>query len=107
MLHRFTALAWMLGLVHALGEGTDAGQTWFLAMIAIVALPAVALLAARWLDVRPQRARARGAGPQGALPRAQQPGPRAARAHAQQALSAAPAGSELGGAHSGAWNPTT
>ena len=31
-LHRFTALAWILGLAHSLGEGTDAGQTWFLAM---------------------------------------------------------------------------
>jgi methionine sulfoxide reductase heme-binding subunit len=48
-LHRFTALAWLAGLVHALGEGTDAGQIWFLAMIAIVAIPALALLATRWL----------------------------------------------------------
>jgi sulfoxide reductase heme-binding subunit YedZ len=47
MLHRFTALAWILGLAHSLGEGTDAGQAWFLAMIAIVALPAVGLLLAR------------------------------------------------------------
>ena len=39
-LHRFTALAWLLGLAHALGEGTDAGQLWFLAMIALVAIPA-------------------------------------------------------------------
>ena len=39
VLHRFTALAWLLGLVHALGEGTDAGQTWFLAMTAIVVAP--------------------------------------------------------------------
>lgn len=46
-LHRFTALAWLLGLVHALGEGTDAGQLWFLAMIALVAIPALALLATR------------------------------------------------------------
>src|SRR5947209_10628077 len=36
-LHRFTALAWLAGLVHALGMGTDAGQIWFLAMIALVA----------------------------------------------------------------------
>jgi sulfoxide reductase heme-binding subunit YedZ len=43
-LHRFTALAWLLGLVHSLGEGTDAGETWFLAMIGIVVLPALALL---------------------------------------------------------------
>jgi methionine sulfoxide reductase heme-binding subunit len=48
MLHRFTALAWLLGLVHALGEGTDAGQAWFLAMIAIVAIPALILLATRY-----------------------------------------------------------
>jgi sulfoxide reductase heme-binding subunit YedZ len=46
-LHRFTALAWLLGLGHALGEGTDAGQIWFLAMVAIVAIPALALLARR------------------------------------------------------------
>ncbi len=46
-LHRFTALAWVLGLVHSLGEGTDAGQAWFLAMAAIVVVPAIALLALR------------------------------------------------------------
>jgi len=46
-LHRFTALAWLAGLVHALGEGTDAGQLWFLAMLAVVAIPALALLATR------------------------------------------------------------
>jgi sulfoxide reductase heme-binding subunit YedZ len=49
VLHRFTALAWVLGLVHTLGEGTDAGQAWFLAMIAIVALPAIVLLLQRRL----------------------------------------------------------
>jgi methionine sulfoxide reductase heme-binding subunit len=46
-LHRFTALAWILGLAHALGEGTDAGQLWFLAMTAIVAVPAIVLLVTR------------------------------------------------------------
>jgi sulfoxide reductase heme-binding subunit YedZ len=46
-LHRFTALAWLAGLVHSLGEGTDAGQAWFLAMVAIVAVPALVLLATR------------------------------------------------------------
>lgn len=46
-LHRFTALAWLAGLIHALGEGTDAGQVWFLAMIALVAIPALALLLTR------------------------------------------------------------
>jgi sulfoxide reductase heme-binding subunit YedZ len=47
-LHRWTALAWALGLAHSLGEGTDAGQLWFLAMTAVVAVPALILVAARW-----------------------------------------------------------
>jgi methionine sulfoxide reductase heme-binding subunit len=46
-LHRFTALLWIAGLAHALGEGTDAGQLWFLAMLALVAIPALVLLAIR------------------------------------------------------------
>ncbi len=46
-LHRFTALAWLAGLAHAVGMGTDAGQTWFLAMIGIVVVPALALLIMR------------------------------------------------------------
>jgi methionine sulfoxide reductase heme-binding subunit len=43
-LHRFTALAWILGVAHSLGEGTDAGQAWFLAMTAIVVAPPLVLL---------------------------------------------------------------
>ncbi len=60
-LHRFTALAWVLGLAHSLGEGTDAGQDWFLAMSAIVLVPAVVLLLVRWLSpsVAPQAGTAR------------------------------------------------
>jgi len=49
-LHRFAALAWLLGLAHSLGEGTDAGQTWFLASVAIVAVPAIALLLSRLMN---------------------------------------------------------
>ena len=52
-LHRFTALAWLAGLAHSLGEGTDAGQAWFLAMVAIVVIPAVALLVRRLWPVPP------------------------------------------------------
>src|SRR5204863_8134876 len=44
-LHRLTALAWITGVVHSLGEGSDAGQLWFLVMVAIVIGPALALLA--------------------------------------------------------------
>jgi sulfoxide reductase heme-binding subunit YedZ len=46
-LHRFTALAWLAGIVHSLGEGTDAGQTWFLAATAIAVVPALVLLVVR------------------------------------------------------------
>ncbi len=76
VLHRFTALAWVLGLAHSLGEGTDAGQAWFLAMVAIVALPALALLAIRVLragtarsaaELRAEAHRLGGAGGIGAL----------------------------------------
>ena len=61
-LHRFTALAWLAGLVHALGMGTDAGQLWFLAMIGIVAIPGLALLSLRLLDPRAATPRAGGSG---------------------------------------------
>ncbi|MFL5869217.1 MAG: hypothetical protein ACJ766_19105, partial [Thermoleophilaceae bacterium] len=46
-LHRFTALAWLLGLAHSVGEGTDAGTVWFLAMTGVVAIPALLLLVTR------------------------------------------------------------
>jgi sulfoxide reductase heme-binding subunit YedZ len=46
-IHRFTVLAWWLGVIHSLGEGTDAGEAWFLAMTAIVVVPALALFVAR------------------------------------------------------------
>jgi sulfoxide reductase heme-binding subunit YedZ len=55
LLHRFTALGWLAGIGHALGEGTDAGRVWFLASIAIVVLPALALLAVRWTGPRRPR----------------------------------------------------
>jgi methionine sulfoxide reductase heme-binding subunit len=58
-LHRFTALAWALGVVHSLGEGTDAGQTWFLAMTAIAVVPALVLLVLRTVTAM----RRRGAAP--------------------------------------------
>ena len=48
-LHRWTALAWLAGIVHSLGEGTDAGQAWFLVAVAIAVLPALVLLAVRHL----------------------------------------------------------
>jgi methionine sulfoxide reductase heme-binding subunit len=49
-IHRFTALMWVLGLVHAFTAGTDAGEPWFIALIAITAAPAALLLLARWMQ---------------------------------------------------------
>jgi sulfoxide reductase heme-binding subunit YedZ len=46
-LHRFVAVFWLLGVVHTLGAGTDAGRGWFLALLAVVVLPPLALLAIR------------------------------------------------------------
>jgi sulfoxide reductase heme-binding subunit YedZ len=46
-LHRFVALFWLLGVVHTLGSGTDAGEPWFLLLAALVVLPPLAGLALR------------------------------------------------------------
>jgi DMSO/TMAO reductase YedYZ heme-binding membrane subunit len=46
-LHRFTALAWLLSIAHALGMGTDAGTTWFLVAVGIAIVPALTLLVLR------------------------------------------------------------
>lgn len=58
VIHRFTLLAWIGGLVHTFGEGTDAGQLWFIALIGLTALPAVALLVVRVAGRRPRAAAA-------------------------------------------------
>jgi sulfoxide reductase heme-binding subunit YedZ len=49
LLHRLTALAWILGVIHTLGEGTDAGTTWFLAVVGVAVIPVLLLLLARLL----------------------------------------------------------
>ena len=57
---------WMmiiLGLAHSLGEGTDAGQLWFLVATAIVVLPAAALLVVRLSPRRPAPRAVAGARP--------------------------------------------
>jgi sulfoxide reductase heme-binding subunit YedZ len=62
-LHRYTALAWILSIGHALGEGTDAGRIWFLAGAGMVVLPVLWLLVERHagaLTVPSERADARG-----------------------------------------------
>jgi sulfoxide reductase heme-binding subunit YedZ len=46
-IHRFTALAWIGGLLHTFSEGTDGGQLWFIALILLTATPALVLMAVR------------------------------------------------------------
>jgi methionine sulfoxide reductase heme-binding subunit len=52
LIHRFTLLAWALGLVHAFTTGTDAGKTWFIALIVLTAAPALVLLPIRIASAR-------------------------------------------------------
>ena len=54
-IHRFTALAWLAGVVHSVGEGSDAGEAWFLISTAVAVLPALWLLALRLIGP-PKRA---------------------------------------------------
>ena len=68
--HRFTALAWVLGLVHAFAEGTDAGRLWFIGLIGLTAGPALVLLVIR--HARPRAARGPAPGPRPASARAAQ-----------------------------------
>jgi methionine sulfoxide reductase heme-binding subunit len=60
VIHRFTLLAWLGGLVHTLVEGTDAGQLWFLALVTVTTAPVLVLLALR---VTPGGARLRVSSP--------------------------------------------
>lgn len=46
-LHRLIAAFWLLGVAHALGAGTEAGQPWFLALATVAVLPPFALLVVR------------------------------------------------------------
>ena len=52
IIHRFTVLAWVGGLVHSLAEGTDAGTAWFLALVILATVPTGALLTMRLLGIR-------------------------------------------------------
>lgn len=47
-LHRAIAGFWLLGVVHTLGAGSDAGQAWFLLLVACVVLPPLVMLGLRW-----------------------------------------------------------
>ncbi|MFL5846621.1 MAG: hypothetical protein ACJ762_18210 [Solirubrobacteraceae bacterium] len=47
-LHRWTLLAWVLGIGHALNMGTDAGSPWFLLSAGAVVVPALVLVLLRF-----------------------------------------------------------
>jgi len=65
-LHRYIAAFWLLGAVHTLGAGTDAGQVWFLVLFAVVVGPPLAMLGTRmWERSAPEVVLPR----QGAMPR--------------------------------------
>jgi sulfoxide reductase heme-binding subunit YedZ len=46
-LHRFTAVAWIAGLAHAIGEGSDAGSAWFVLLVVVTTIPPLLLLTLR------------------------------------------------------------
>jgi len=53
--HRATPVVYVLGLIHTLGAGTDAGATWLRAIVLAPAIPAAALLIARLTRRRRRR----------------------------------------------------
>jgi methionine sulfoxide reductase heme-binding subunit len=69
LLHRFIAVFWVLGIVHTLGSGTDAGQLWLLVVMAVPAVPAAILLVGRLLG--PPQERGRGERERAPVPRLQ------------------------------------
>ncbi len=46
--HRFTAVFWLLAIVHTIGAGSDISQVWFLALSGTLVIPAALLLTLRW-----------------------------------------------------------
>ncbi len=45
--HRFTALFWLLGVVHTIGAGSDVTQPWFLLLTGAAVIPAAFLVLSR------------------------------------------------------------
>lgn len=49
ILHRFIVVVWILGVVHALGAGTDSGTLWLRILLMASVAPAMFLTLYRWL----------------------------------------------------------
>jgi sulfoxide reductase heme-binding subunit YedZ len=47
VLHRFTLLTWVLSVIHTLGEGSDSGEAWFIALVVVTVLPTAVLILGR------------------------------------------------------------
>jgi sulfoxide reductase heme-binding subunit YedZ len=47
VIHRFTLLAWVAGVVHTIVEGTDAGTVWYIALLVATTAPVLVLLVIR------------------------------------------------------------
>jgi methionine sulfoxide reductase heme-binding subunit len=52
-LHRLTFAVYALGIVHALGSGTDARSAWLLALLGLTAAPVAVLIALRVVSSAP------------------------------------------------------
>lgn len=46
-IHRLTIIAWLMSMVHILMAGTDAGQSWMLALLALLTAPVIFLFLRR------------------------------------------------------------
>jgi sulfoxide reductase heme-binding subunit YedZ len=55
--HRATVLVWLLGLIHTIGAGTDAGSPWLREFMVLTGVPIVAVFLVRTFR-KPQRAAA-------------------------------------------------
>lgn len=47
VIHRFTAVAWAMSVAHTLGSGSDAGEPWMLAVVALCVVPVLVLAGLR------------------------------------------------------------
>jgi sulfoxide reductase heme-binding subunit YedZ len=58
-LHRLTYAVYLMGIAHTLGAGSDARSLWLLAILAVTAIPVVALSAITrpWAERSPRSAR--------------------------------------------------
>lgn len=52
VLHRFTVLTWTLSVIHTLGEGSDSGESWFIAVVVVTVLPTALLILVRLANAR-------------------------------------------------------